>query len=192
MHYPDICFGSTRSTMKELSRWSLSQPGFKQDAFDYRYEALPQRMFGTLTLFPPLHELVGVYVKKNMKSFVFESILITFFNIKIKYIYVHKIICLHPHFLGSLTLKIKVTYKEVPYKSLTHWKLSFVTCVTIPIILSSTSVITNYIILNAQIIILTLGYLYTVRANKPNVYSCFTLKFISWLAQRTISLLRVL
>jgi len=58
MHYPDICFGSTRSTMKELSRWSLSQPGFKQDAFDYRYEALPQRMLGTLTLLPHLHELV--------------------------------------------------------------------------------------------------------------------------------------
>ena len=53
-------------------------------------------------------------------------------------------------------------------------------------------VIINYIILNAQIIFLTLGYLYTLRSNKPNVYNCFTLKYISWLAQRTVSLFRVL
>jgi hypothetical protein len=29
------CFGNTRNTNRELSRVSVSQPGFKQDDFDY-------------------------------------------------------------------------------------------------------------------------------------------------------------
>jgi hypothetical protein len=41
-----------------LWEYEKHQPGFKQDALEYTYEALPQRMLGILILFPHPHELV--------------------------------------------------------------------------------------------------------------------------------------